>query len=37
MGIIYHIIEWIDGEHGIKIISYKLGEYIKLWVLTFIK
>jgi len=30
--IMYRIIEWLDGEHGIKIIPYKLAEKIK-WAL----
>jgi hypothetical protein len=37
--IVYHLIEWLDGEHGqdFKIIPYPLAEKIKWALLKYIR
>ena len=30
----YHMIEWLDGEHGIKLMPYKIAEHIKVGILN---
>ena len=37
METIYHLIEMLDGEKGIRLISYTLAEKIKIYLLRFIR
>lgn len=34
--ILYRIIEWIDGEKGLKLIDYGIAQKIKLQALKYI-
>lgn len=35
MGIkLYRMIEALDGEKGFKLIPYRIGQYLKMWILN---
>ena len=36
MQTLYHIIEMLDGERGIKLIPYKVAQRIKMFLLGYI-
>ena len=36
VNLMYHMMEWLDGEKGPRIIPYKTAERFKLWLLTYL-